>query len=199
MNVTDLLRSRSVSARGALAALMLLPLVTACDFTGSVASHSGKKHSFASQEAVPNGTAPGEAPSNDARPNQRLSKEANPNDPVPAWVSDQADVIPAANEERITQSLAALEQRTGHQLVVVTVPSLEGKSVEEYTFALANKWGVGRKGYGDGAVILVAPNERKMRIELGWGLDCFISNTQPKPSSTARWSRASRPMIWSAV
>lgn len=142
-------------ARAVIAALMLLPLVTACDFSGSAPLPGSKNYSPFAQ-----GTE---------------AKE-----PVPAWVSDQADIIPPANEERLTQSLSGFEKRTGHQLIVVTVPSLEGKSVEDYSIALARQWKVGRKDHDDGALIVVAPNERKIRIELGVGLECYISDGQTK-------------------
>jgi uncharacterized protein len=92
------------------------------------------------------------------------------------WVTDAANVLKDGEEERITQQLQQLERKTGHQMVVVTVPTLEGQTIEEYTRSLANRWGVGRREYNDGAVVLVAPNERKVRIGVGLGLEHVVTN-----------------------
>lgn len=91
-------------------------------------------------------------------------------------VTDAADILPWMNEVALTRQLAELERRTGHQLVVVTVPSLGGEDVAAYTLRHANRWGIGRKGYDDGVVLLVAPNERRVRIEVGRGLEQTLSN-----------------------
>lgn len=91
-------------------------------------------------------------------------------------VTDAADILPPAAEAALTQQLTAFEQRTRHQMVVVTVPSLEGRDVADYTRALANRWGIGRREEDDGVVLLVAPNERKARIEVGRGLETTLTN-----------------------
>lgn len=62
-------------------------------------------------------------------------------------------------------------------MVVVTVPSLEGQPIEEYTRSLANRWGVGRREHNDGIMMLVAPNERKVRIGVGLGLEEVVTNS----------------------
>jgi uncharacterized protein len=61
-------------------------------------------------------------------------------------------------------------------MVVVTVPALSGRDVADFTRDLANEWGIGRKGYDDGVVVLVAPNERKVRIAVGYGLEGTLTH-----------------------
>lgn len=91
-------------------------------------------------------------------------------------VGDQALILDAAFEARLTARLERLEQATRHQMVVVTVPSLGGRDVADYTRDLANAWGIGRREHNDGIVILVAPNERRARIEIGTGLEAALPN-----------------------
>ncbi len=93
-------------------------------------------------------------------------------------VVDRADLLPVTDEATITGQLAALEQATGHQLVVVTVPGLGGHTIEDYTQALGNRWGVGRKTHNDGVVLLVAPAERKVRIAVGRGLETTLRDDE---------------------
>lgn len=87
------------------------------------------------------------------------------------WVSDAAGVLDAAGEEKLATRLAALEKATHHQMVVVTTPSLGGRDIGAYTLQLARRWGIGRQDWNDGVVILLAPNDRKVRIEVGSGLE----------------------------
>lgn len=93
-------------------------------------------------------------------------------------VVDRADILPAADEARIVAKAAALDRATGHQLVVVTIPSLGGRAIAEYSRALGNRWGVGRKGADDGVLLVVAPTERKVRIEVGKGLETTLTNAE---------------------
>lgn len=90
------------------------------------------------------------------------------------YVFDQAEVVPAADEERMNKALAGLEARTGHQFVVATVPNLGGVTVNEYSLRLARKWKIGRQDHSDGALLLLAPFEERVRVELGYGLECRI-------------------------
>jgi uncharacterized protein len=92
------------------------------------------------------------------------------------FVVDQADIIPPAIESRLDRELGDLQRRTRHQLAIVTVNSLQGFKVEDYSLRLARTWAVGRKHYDDGVVILVAPNERKVRIEVGYGLEATLTD-----------------------
>ena len=95
---------------------------------------------------------------------------------APAYVTDGAQLLTADQIKSIDHYLAGFEQRTRHQMVVVTVPTLRGRDVADYTRDLANHWGVGRKGYNDGIVVLIAPNERKIRIAVGYGLEKILTN-----------------------
>jgi uncharacterized protein len=93
-----------------------------------------------------------------------------------AFVVDQANIIPSADEARLNLTLADLQQRTRHQLVIATVPSLQGFAINDYSLRLAREWGIGRKRYNDGVLILVAPNERKVRIEVGYRLEATLTD-----------------------
>jgi uncharacterized protein len=89
-------------------------------------------------------------------------------------VVDRADLLPPAAEAHIAAQSSALEQATGHQLVVVTVTGLGGHAIEDYGLKLGNYWGVGGKGANDGILLIVAPKERKVRIEVGKGLELTL-------------------------
>lgn len=93
-------------------------------------------------------------------------------------VVDNADLLPPALEARLVRTLADVERRTRHQFVVVTLPSLGGRSIESLGLALGNGWGVGRKGHDDGVLLIVAPNERQVRIEVGRGLEKVLTDAE---------------------
>ena len=86
-------------------------------------------------------------------------------------VVDDAELLSLAAAERVTALLKAHETRTGEQVVVLTVPSLEGRSIEEYAVEVFQSWKLGQKGKDNGALLVVVPRERKMRIEVGYGLE----------------------------
>jgi uncharacterized protein len=86
-------------------------------------------------------------------------------------VNDLARVLSPAARDRIEGKLRGLEQRTGAQVAVLVIPSLEGESLEAYSVRVAQTWKLGRKGVDDGVLFLVAKNDRKMRIEVGYGLE----------------------------
>ena len=92
--------------------------------------------------------------------------------PKPAGrVNDFANVIDPAIEAEIDRRLDLLEQTTSSEIAVVTVASLDGASVEEYASRLFKAWGVGQGPEDNGVLVLVAPSEREMRIEVGYGLE----------------------------
>lgn len=95
-------------------------------------------------------------------------------------VVDRADIIDEATERELDQRSADLEKRTSDQLVVVTLPSLDGKAIEEVSLNLANRWGIGREDIDNGVMILVAPTERKVRIEVGTGLEGLLTDARAK-------------------
>src|SRR5205085_1505096 len=69
-----------------------------------------------------------------------------------------------------------LEQRTGRQLVVVTLPSLQGYEIEDYGYQLGRAWGIGQKKLNNGVLFIIAPNEHATRIEAGYGLEPILTD-----------------------
>jgi uncharacterized protein len=91
-------------------------------------------------------------------------------------VMDNADLLDAATEQALTSKSEALEKLTSDQLVIVTLPGLRGQSIESVGLALGRRWGVGQKGLDNGVLLLVAPNERQVRIEVGYGLEALLTD-----------------------
>ena len=91
-------------------------------------------------------------------------------------VVDQARLLSPAREAELTETLAALERDTTDQLVVVTVASLEGHEIEDYGYQLGRAWGIGQKDGNNGVLLIVAPEERKVRIEVGYGLEPVLTD-----------------------
>ena len=95
-------------------------------------------------------------------------------------VVDQANVIPAETRSTIEPKLVDLETRSGIQLVVATVISLEGREIESYANELFRGWKLGEKTKNNGVLLLVAPNERRVRIEVGYGLEGTLTDALTK-------------------
>jgi len=91
-------------------------------------------------------------------------------------VVDNAHLLRPEQVVDITSKSEALEAQTGRQLVVATVPSLEGRPIEDYAYRLGRAWGIGQKGKSDGVILLVAPNERKVWIATGYGAGGFLTD-----------------------
>lgn len=91
-------------------------------------------------------------------------------------VVDQADLMPPSQEAALSAKLESVEKRTGRQFVVATVASLEGRTIEDYGYRLGRAWGIGDEQKDDGVVLLVAPKERKVRIETGYGARVFLTD-----------------------
>src|SRR5215468_4565738 len=91
-------------------------------------------------------------------------------------VVDQAQVLDAAARARIDGKLEQLESKTSTQLVVATLRSLQGYDISDYGYRLGRYWGIGQKGKNNGVILLVAPSERKVRIEVGYGLEGTITD-----------------------
>ncbi|HEY0651244.1 TPM domain-containing protein [Phenylobacterium sp.] len=96
--------------------------------------------------------------------------------PLTGRVVDDAQILSTEAEAKLTAQLAALEQKTGRQLVVATLPTLQGYEIEDYGYQLLRTWAIGRKAEDDGAILIVAPNERKVRIEVGYGLEPVLTD-----------------------
>jgi uncharacterized protein len=91
-------------------------------------------------------------------------------------VVDQAGILDAAVRSRLDGKLEQLESKTTTQLVVATLPSLQGYDIADYGYRLGRHWGIGQKGSNNGALLIVAPNERKVRIEVGYGLEGTLTD-----------------------
>lgn len=87
------------------------------------------------------------------------------------YVNDMAGLISSATELKIENFLRGFEASDSTQLVVLTVDSLQGDALEEYSLKVAENWGIGQKGKDNGALLLIAKQERKIRIEVGYGLE----------------------------
>jgi len=106
---------------------------------------------------------------------------------APAWadpsfpaltgrVVDDAHVLSPQTQANLTARLQALEAKNGDQVVVVTLPSLQGQAIEDYGYQLGRAWGIGEKGKNNGALFIIAPSEHKVRIEVGYGLEPVLTD-----------------------
>ncbi len=106
---------------------------------------------------------------------------------APAWaapkfpaltgrVVDDAHILNDATKNSLNEKLAALEARNSRQLVVVTVPSLGGYEISDYGYQLGRAWGIGQKKMNNGVLFIIAPNEHKTRIEVGYGLEPILTD-----------------------
>jgi len=106
---------------------------------------------------------------------------------TPAWaapkfpaltgrVVDDAGILSSDTKAGLTEKLAALEQKTSRQLVVVTLPSLQGYDISDYGYQLGRAWGIGQSKLNNGILFIVAPNEHRTRIEVGYGLEPIITD-----------------------
>jgi uncharacterized protein len=92
-------------------------------------------------------------------------------------ITDEAGLLTPAEKADIENDLSSLEQTSTDQLAVVIVKSLQGYSIEDYGIGLARKWGIGQKGKDNGILLIVAPNDHKVRIEVGRRLEPFMTDT----------------------
>ena len=95
-------------------------------------------------------------------------------------VVDEAGLLGAPDQAVLTDALSGLEAKTTDQLVVVTLKSLQGTTIDDYGYQLGRAWGIGQKGKNNGALLIVAPNERKVRIEVGYGLEGTLTDALTK-------------------
>ncbi|MBX9602927.1 MAG: TPM domain-containing protein [Bryobacteraceae bacterium] len=106
------------------------------------------------------------------------------------YVSDFANVVDARWKPRIEESLAKLERTSGAQVAVVTIRSLEGDAIEDVANKLYNQWGIGKKGKDEGALVLFAIEDRRSRIENGYGLEAILTD-----GATGAILRSLRPAL----
>ena len=105
------------------------------------------------------------------------SSAAAPNFPaLTGRVVDDANVLSPTAREQLDEKLEDLENRTTRQLVVVTLPSLSGYEIADYGYQLGRHWGIGQKGKDNGVLFIVVPSEKKVRIEVGYGLEPVLTD-----------------------
>jgi uncharacterized protein len=95
-------------------------------------------------------------------------------------VVDDADILSASTKSELDAMLAQHERTSSEQVVVVTLDSLQGHSIEDYGYQLGRYWGIGQKGKNNGAILIVAPHERKVRIEVGYGLEGQLTDASSR-------------------
>lgn len=98
--------------------------------------------------------------------------------PLTGRIVDSADLLPADLETTLSADLQAHEIRTTNQVAVLTVPSLQGDSLEDFSHRVATTWALGHKGTDNGVLILVIPGDRKVRIEVGYGLEGTLTDAR---------------------
>src|SRR6516225_3305997 len=91
-------------------------------------------------------------------------------------VVDQTGTLSAADIASLTQKLEDLETRKGSQLAVLIVPTTQPETIDQFSIRVAEAWKVGRKKIDDGAILVVAKNDRKLRIEVGYGLEGSLTD-----------------------
>ena len=102
---------------------------------------------------------------------------AAPNFPaLTGRVVDDAHILTPAYVQNLEQILAQHERETSNQLVVATIPNLQELDIAEYGYQLGRAWGIGQKGKNNGVLLIVAPNEKKVRIEVGYGLEGTLTD-----------------------
>jgi len=100
--------------------------------------------------------------------------------PLAARVTDLTHTLSTAESTALEAKLAAWETRTSNQLVVLVVPTTQPEPIEAYSIRVAEKWKIGRKGQDNGVLFLIAKNDRKMRIEVGYGLEGVLPDVTAK-------------------
>lgn len=100
-------------------------------------------------------------------------------------VVDGANILSPGAEQKIEQALRNYEQSTSIQVVVVTTPSLQGLTIEDYGVQLGRHWQIGQKDKNNGLLLIVAPNEREVRIEVGYGLEGDMTDALAKEIITS--------------
>src|SRR5688572_28062250 len=91
-------------------------------------------------------------------------------------IVDNAEILSAATVQKLTADLKSHEERTTNQVAVLTVKSLEGESVEDFAVRVFEQWKLGQKGKDNGVLVVVAPQDRRMRIEVGYGLEGTLTD-----------------------
>lgn len=106
-----------------------------------------------------------------------LTAEAQPTFPkLTGRVVDEAHLLSVSQVAELTQLSEQVQQASTRQFVVVTIPDLQGYDIQDYGYQLGRAWGIGQKGANNGILLLVAPKERRVRIEVGYGLEPIMTD-----------------------
>ena len=108
------------------------------------------------------------------------AQELRPISPLSARVVDQTSTLSAEQSSQLEARLAAFEQHKGAQIAVLIVPTVQPEAIEQYALRVIEAWKLGRKGADDGALLLIAKNDRKLRIEAGYGLEGALNDATAK-------------------
>ena len=100
--------------------------------------------------------------------------------PLRGRVNDYAGVMRSDQAQALESQLAQFEQDTGHQVVVLTIPTLDGEDIEGFSIRVAENWKIGKKGFDNGVILLVAIKDRKLRLEVGYGLEGVLPDAIAK-------------------
>ena len=100
--------------------------------------------------------------------------------PLTGSVVDQTGTLSAGDIASLTQTLKDLETRKGSQVAVLIVPTTDGEAIEQYSLRVAEAWKIGRKKIDDGALLVIAKNDRRLRIEVGYGLEGALTDVTTK-------------------
>ena len=100
--------------------------------------------------------------------------------PLSGQVVDQTGTLSAGDIASLTQTLKDLETRKGSQVAVLIVPTTDGEAIEQYSLRVAEAWKIGRKKIDDGALLVIAKNDRRLRIEVGYGLEGALTDATTK-------------------
>ncbi|MBA7466358.1 hypothetical protein ES707_01538 [subsurface metagenome] len=95
-------------------------------------------------------------------------------------VVDQTGTLSSGDVAQLTQTLADLERRKGSQIAVLIVPTTDGEAIEQFSLRVAEAWKIGRKKVDDGVLLVIAKNDRKLRIEVGYGLEGVLTDVTTK-------------------
>lgn len=98
----------------------------------------------------------------------------------PKLVNDFAEVLTSEEEQILEDKLLQYEQASSTQIAVVTVATLNGYAVEQFSYELAKKWGIGQKGKNNGVLVLMSLTDKKIRIEVGYGLEAVLPDVVAK-------------------
>jgi len=107
------------------------------------------------------------------------AQDLNIPDPL-GYVNDFANILSKNAVNQLETQLSQFEKRTSHEIAVVTIESLQETTIEDFAEQLFQKWGIGKKNYDNGILLLIAPNERKLRIEVGYGLEGIMPDLKAK-------------------